>query len=176
MAAAQGEVMLPHQTLWATARTGRFGVAYVRSVVASAGVGFDETTADEDVLAVDGTFQFDVAPIRVQIKATKTQSFNGNDEIKVQVTDEAWAKWQTAILPEYAVLVVIGEPDEAAWLNQSRPGVTDVPAAAYWTPVSGPDVTQTSGSLTFSQKNRFTVDTVSEIYRSITGGGFGADA
>jgi hypothetical protein len=40
----------------------RFGVAYVRAVCSQAGVGFQETSPDEDVLAVDGNVEFEIAP------------------------------------------------------------------------------------------------------------------
>ncbi|WP_103348897.1 hypothetical protein [Amycolatopsis sp. CA-128772] len=57
-------------TLDANRAKSRFGVAYVRAVCSQAGVGFQETSPDEDVLAVDGCVEFEIAAARVQIKCT----------------------------------------------------------------------------------------------------------
>src|SRR3712207_247295 len=51
-------------------RRGRYGVAYLRSLCATAGVGLKENSPDEDVDAVDATLKFARASAEVQVKCT----------------------------------------------------------------------------------------------------------
>lgn len=53
-----------------SARKARYGVAYLRSVCAQAGVGLSETSADEDVLAIDCDVKFAEGVVGVQVKCT----------------------------------------------------------------------------------------------------------
>src|SRR5437764_2962434 len=64
-------------TLTANGAKARFGVAYLRAVCSHAGVGFQEVSVDEDVLAIDGMINFDLAEVRVQVKCTGGFRING---------------------------------------------------------------------------------------------------
>ncbi|WP_423445810.1 DUF4365 domain-containing protein [Kocuria sp. KSNUG] len=159
---------LPHQTLARTARTGRFGVAYVRAVMASAGVGFSETSSDEDVIGIDANIEYNLGPVRVQVKATTAPKFNQAGEARIQVTPQHWEQWSENLLPVYGVLVVLeNTPDDAQWMDSSVEDVTRIPAAAYWAKLNGPTVTQTSGGVVFPRSQRFTADTVREIFEEL---------
>lgn len=161
----------PHQTLVRTARTGRFGVAYVRAIMASAGVGFDETSADEDVVGIDGKIAFRPGDVRLQVKASVNPRTNAAGEPVIPVEPRHWALWAQNRLPTYGVLVILEDcVDDAYWMDTSAAGVTQVPAAAYWARLNGPTVTQTSGMIVFPQSQRFTVDTVREIFDELQGG------
>lgn len=163
--------LLPHQTLVRTDRTGRFGVAYVRAVMASAGVGFSEGSPDEDVIGIDGRIEYGPGDVRVQIKATTSPRFNQDGETRVSVEPRHWAAWKRNMLPVYGVLVVLEDcPDDSLWIDTSHDDVTHVPAAAYWARLNGPTVTQTSGGIVFPRSQRFTVDTVREIFKALEGG------
>jgi hypothetical protein len=52
-ASARPGLSVPCATLPDTGRRARYGVAYLRTICAQAGVGVKETSPDEDVLAVD---------------------------------------------------------------------------------------------------------------------------
>lgn len=161
----------PHQTLVRTDRTGRFGVAYVRAVMASAGVGFSETSPDEDSIGIDGRLQYSSADVRVQIKATTSPRFNRAGETRVNVKPKHWRAWGVNKMPVYGVLVVLEDcVDDSLWIDTSHDDVTSVPAAAYWARLNGPNVTQTSGGIVFPRSQRFTVDTVREIFEELEGG------
>jgi hypothetical protein len=58
-------------------RKARFGVAYVRTICAQAGVAFNETSLDEDVLAIDADVKFREATVGLQIKCTSGLSLSG---------------------------------------------------------------------------------------------------
>lgn len=165
------QAQLPHQTLVHTARAGRFGVAYVRAVTASAGVGFSENSADEDVIGVDGRIEYTTTDVRLQVKATAASQFNQAGEIRIPVKPWHWAIWAGNKNPVYGVLVVLEDcPDDSQWMDTSIDDVTHVPAAAYWARLNGPNVTQTSGGIVFPRSQRFTVDTVRMIFEDLEGG------
>jgi hypothetical protein len=62
-----GAASRPIATLTPNGAKARFGVAYLRAICSHAGVGFTETSADEDVLAIDGSIEFELGSVRVQV-------------------------------------------------------------------------------------------------------------
>lgn len=170
MSASAPEVLLPHQTMHRNGRIGRFGVAYLRAIAASAGVGFAETSPDEDVLAVDGGFAMKNGDVRVQVKTSTVPNFNQAGEARIRVEDWHWGAWAANRHPVYGVLIAVENCDDALWMDTSADDITRVPAAAYWTRVSGPDITQRTGPMVFSRSRRFTVDTIGEISATLDGG------
>lgn len=109
----------------------RFGVAYVRAVCSQAGIGFDETSADEDVLAIDGHINFEVAPVRVQVKCTGRFRIKGGRSATWPI-EEAWCRsWRQSKVPVYFVLVIVDPDDQDMWLHHHDEGTLHR-AAAFW--------------------------------------------
>lgn len=133
----------------------RFGVAYVRAVCSQAGVGFGETSPDEDLLAVDAEVKFREANAHVQIKCTSQYNLD-QTPLRWSVTPEWRRKWEACLLPVYFVLVVLDTPARADWLTHPLDG-TMYRAAAYWTRVNG---TISSPSVQLERTRRLTIDTM----------------
>jgi hypothetical protein len=70
----------------------RFGAAYLRAICSHAGVGFTETTIDEDVLAVDATVDFAISPARVQIKCSIRFKIKKGKTASWQAEESWWGK------------------------------------------------------------------------------------
>lgn len=138
-----------------SAAKSRFGAAYVRTVCSQAGVGFDETSVDEDFLAVDAKVEFPVAAARLQIKGTSQYRLD-HTPIRWPIKPEWWHKWATSMVPVYFVLVVLDTPTRADWLMHPIDG-TMCRAAAYWTRVNG---INSSPSVGFERTKRLTVETI----------------
>lgn len=87
-------------------RRGRYGVAFLRSLAAHAGVGFMENSPDEDVDAVDAALQFARASVRVQVKCTGT--FKVGPGRATLDLEPGWVeKWSESYEPVYVVLVKV---------------------------------------------------------------------
>ncbi|WP_410589248.1 DUF4365 domain-containing protein [Amycolatopsis sp. lyj-23] len=118
-------------TLDANRSKSRFGVAYVRAVCSQAGVGFQETSPDEDVLAVDGCVEFEIAAARVQVKCTGQFRLRGGSTATWPI-DEAWRQhWKRSGVPVYFVLVIVDPDDQTSWLHH-QDEATLHRAAAFW--------------------------------------------
>ncbi|GAA0534848.1 hypothetical protein GCM10010172_14920 [Paractinoplanes ferrugineus] len=104
-------------TLGANGSKARFGVAYLRSICSQAGVGFTETSIDEDVLAIDGKVEFGVADARVQVKCTGRFRINGGGTATWPADDSWWKKWHACKVPVYFVLLVLDPDEQEQWLN-----------------------------------------------------------
>jgi hypothetical protein len=123
------ELSDPLATLEPNRRKARYGVAYLRSVCAQAGVGMTETSPDEDVLAVDCSIEFFEAPVRVQVKCTSQFAITGRSAS--WSLDPAWTQvWAKAKVPVYFVLVIVGK-DYDSWLEHDVDGTVHR-AAAFW--------------------------------------------
>jgi Domain of unknown function (DUF4365) len=118
-------------TLSSTGSKARFGAAYVRAICSHAGVGFTETTIDEDVLAVDGTVDFAAASVRVQIKCTGQYRITSGKTASWHAEESWWGKWHQSRVPVYFVLVVVDPDDQLAWLEHKDEGTLHR-AAAFW--------------------------------------------
>src|SRR6266705_3566406 len=94
-------------TLSSNGSKARFGAAYVRAVCSQAGVGFQETSPDEDVIAVDGQVDFAVSPARVQIKCTGRFRISGGKTATWQAEESWLGNWHQSKIPVYFVLVVV---------------------------------------------------------------------
>lgn len=141
MAKAAGRAPLPEDAAdaelseaWATltldGRKARYGVAYVRSICAQAGVPFHENMPDEDVLAVDCDIKIGTVTVSAQVKCTSTREIRGRS-ISWPVKTEWVNKWQEAWLPVYFVLVVV-PPKSVDWIEHDLVKGTFHRTAAYW--------------------------------------------
>ncbi|MET7967564.1 DUF4365 domain-containing protein [Micromonospora sp. NPDC005305] len=134
----------------------RFGVAYLRAICSQAGVGFTETSIDEDVLAIDGKVEFAVADARVQVKCTGKFRINGGDTATWPADEQWWKKWHNSGVPVYFVLVVMDPDDQPDWLDHRVDG-TMHRTAAFWVRVD--KMSQASG-ITVPKSQRLTADTL----------------
>lgn len=140
-------------TLSQNGAKGRYGVSYVRSIVSQAGVGFTETSPDEDVLAVDANVEFALAPARLQIKCTAGFSIAGKSA--TWQSELYWREqWSQSRLPVYFVLVILDVDDRPQWIQHHETG-TDHRAAAFWTRVNQ---TETGDRIRIPKSQRLTAD------------------
>ncbi|MFC5662948.1 DUF4365 domain-containing protein [Kitasatospora misakiensis] len=140
-------------TLSQNGAKGRYGVSYVRSIVSQAGVGFTETSPDEDVLAVDATVDFALAPARLQIKCTGGFSIAGKSA--TWQSELYWREqWSQSLLPVYFVLVILDVDDRPQWIKHHETG-TDHRAAAFWVRVNQ---TEAGDKIRIPKSQRFTAD------------------
>lgn len=96
-------------------RRGRYGVAYLRSLAAHAGVGFSENSPDEDVDAIDVSLKFARASAEVQVKCTGKFRV-GPGRATLQLEPEWVRKWASSFHPIYVVLVKV--PSEVGdWIE-----------------------------------------------------------
>ncbi|MEU7725177.1 DUF4365 domain-containing protein [Streptomyces sp. NPDC040724] len=124
----------PMATLSPNGAKGRFGVSYVRSIVSQAGVGFTETSPDEDVLAVDGSVDFAIASARIQVKCSSRFSISGSSA--TWHSELHWReRWSACALPVYFVLVIMDFDDRAEWIRHDDRGTRQT-AAAFWVRVN----------------------------------------
>ncbi|MGY0006549.1 DUF4365 domain-containing protein [Micromonospora sp. I033] len=156
-------MVIPHQpdsmgisTLGVNGCKARFGVAYLRAVCSQAGVGFAETSIDEDVLAIDGRIEFAVADARVQVKCTGKFRINGGDTATWPAEKQWWSKWHKSALPVYFVLLVVDPDDQASWLDHRSDG-TMHRAAAFWVRV---DQMSEGPGITVPKSQRLTAETL----------------
>jgi hypothetical protein len=144
----------PYQTLHDTAQLARYGVSYLRSVCAQAGVGINETSPDEDVLAIDCDVKFREASVNVQVKCTSQFTIPGRT--KTWRLEPSWVeKWSDSLLPVYFVLVT-APGSIAGWIEHSNVGTLHK-TAAFWKRFD-PATDQTSITLPVAQ--RLTADTL----------------
>jgi hypothetical protein len=95
----------PIATLGVNGAKARFGAAYLRTIFSHAGVGFMETTIDEDVLAIDGKIEFAMGDARVQVKCTGQFRIDGGTTASWPAEETWWIKWHRSKVPEaYAKL------------------------------------------------------------------------
>ncbi|MFF0271818.1 DUF4365 domain-containing protein [Streptomyces sp. NPDC004330] len=121
-------------TLSANGAKGRFGVSYVRSIISQAGVGFTETSPDEDVLAVDGSVDFAIASARIQVKCSSRFTISGSSA--TWHSEVHWReRWASYALPVYFVLVIMDFDDRSEWIKHDQQG-THQAAAAFWVRVN----------------------------------------
>jgi hypothetical protein len=134
----------------------RFGIAYVRAVCSQAGVGFQETSPDEDVLAVDGIVDLEIAPARLQVKCTGKFRIKGGATATWQV-EESWRqRWIRSNVPVYFVLVIVDPDDQLSWLHHDDEATLHR-AAAFWARV---DTLPEGQNIIVPKAQRFTADTL----------------
>lgn len=87
-------------------RKGRYGVAYLRSLAAHAGIGFKENSPDEDVDAIDVSLSFGRASAEVQVKCSAQWKVGlGGATLDLE---PLWIrKWADSYHPVYVVLVKV---------------------------------------------------------------------
>lgn len=134
----------------------RFGVAYLRAICSHAGVGFTETSIDEDVLAIDGKVEFPAAPANIQVKCTGRFRIKGGKTASWPAEQGWWSKWKTSKLPVYFVLLMVDPDVQVKWLNHSDEG-TLLRAAAFWVRVDG---MSEASSIVVPKAQRLTADTL----------------
>lgn len=145
-------------TLGANGAKARFGVAYLRSICSQAGVGFTETSIDEDVLAIDGKIEFAVADARIQVKCTGKFKINGGQTATWPADSHWWSKWHGCKVPVYFVMLVLDPDDQPRWV-QHVPEGTLHRAAAFWVRV---DQMSESSGIVVPKNQRLTADTLHE--------------
>jgi len=143
-------------TLSSNGSKARFGVAYVRAVCSQAGVGFTETSPDEDVLAVDGQVDFAMSPARVQVKCTGRFRIPGGNTASWQAEESWWGHWHLSRIPVYFILVVVDPDEQLSWLNHQDDGTLHR-AAAFWVRV---DQLPDRSRIAVPKDQRLTVDTL----------------
>jgi hypothetical protein len=111
-------------------RTGRFGVMYLRALLAQAGIAHGEFSSGEDYLAVDVTLNFEHGAVRVQVKSGTTEP-NMDGSITVPVEDAWKDKWSKCKLPVYLVYVRLEDPEPGGWVEHADLH-TLVYARAHW--------------------------------------------
>jgi len=159
--------MLDHKTLDLSAAVGRYAVAYVRKVCAQAHIGFVETSAGEDVIAVDGLIQYPSADLRVQIKGSTGPSLQVQNGQLSFAVEEAWRKkWRRNGLPTYFIYVLM-EHDIAAWFAYN-PSDTLAGAYALWARVD--DLADDATHVFFDRADRFTAETVGAWFQDLNVG------
>jgi hypothetical protein len=144
-------------TLREAAQQARYGVAYLRSICAQAGYGLSETSADEDVLAIDCTLETRGIGIRVQVKCTTKAFSHRTRELSWHVQDHWRKRWSTSHIPVYFVVVKLTSAVPQRWISHESDS-TSHGAAAYWVAVDPgaiPNRVRVPGS------NRLTADTLS---------------
>jgi Domain of unknown function (DUF4365) len=145
-------------TLTPNGSKARFGIAYIRAVCSQAGVGFNETSVDEDVLAIDGEIVFETASVRVQVKCTGQFRIDGGDTATWQAETAWWNKWHKSKVPVYFVILVVDPDDQRRWLDHRSDG-TMHHAAAFWARV---DQMSEGPGITVPKKQRLTAHTLRE--------------
>lgn len=116
-------------TLSPNGQRARYGVSYVRNVCAQAGVGLNETSPDEDVLATDCEVVFAEGSVRVQVKCTSGFALAGKTK-SWKLKPEWLRKWDQSLVPVYFVIVVVPK-SEPSWLSHPANG-TMHQTAAFW--------------------------------------------
>jgi hypothetical protein len=143
-------------TLSANGSKARFGVAYLRAICSQAGVGFTETSIDEDVLAVDGEVNFELASARVQVKCTGGFKIQSGPTATWPTEESWWNKWRRSAVPVYFVLVVMDPDEQTTWLDHRTDGTLHR-AAGFWVRV---DRLPTTKSIAVPKEQRLTAETI----------------
>jgi hypothetical protein len=95
-----------HRRFTDNGRRARYGAAYVRALCAQAGAGFNETSVDEDVMAVDASVDFARMPVRVQIKCTSQFKVSGN-KLTLSLEPGWVTNWSDSDTPVFVVVVKV---------------------------------------------------------------------
>ncbi|WP_133833163.1 DUF4365 domain-containing protein [Arthrobacter sp. JUb115] len=152
-------------------RKGRYGVAYFQNVCAQFGVGFDPTSPDEDVLAIDGTVQFAELPVRIQIKCTKKR-FNSNHQLTWPIDNQWKRKWEQNFGPAYFVVVQVPNDTPERWIGYEGKESTLLHATAYWTRIETANI---GSSIAVNRSSRLTSKTLAlwnqDLVNSFSTGG-----
>ena len=133
-------------------------MAYLRAVSSEAGVGCQETSVDEDALAVDCDMVFAAANARVRVKCTGQFRLDGGGTPSWAWHDHWWRSWHGSKLPVYFVLVIVDPDLRPGWLDH-HPYGTLYRAAAFWARVDQLDQTT---SIQVSKSQRLTAATMQE--------------
>lgn len=143
-------------------RVGRLGVMYVRSILAQAGVGNEETTTGEDYYAVDLTVNLPSAKVSVQVKAgTKPPNRDGSFSVGTK-TD--WRKiWAETVMPVYLVYVHLEKRPPPDWVEHSAV-CTTIHARAHWMRVNS----LSAPTAKVPAANRLTVATFAEWEQDVS--------
>lgn len=145
---------VPWASLSSNQRKARYGVAYLKTICAQAGVGIAETPPDEDVLAVDCAINFPKAPARVQVKCSSRSNISGTSAS--WPLEDSWIRsWSESWLPVYFVLVLVPKNIDA-WMAHEPEG-TMHNTAAFWRRIQADEL---DSSISIPKANRLTVDTL----------------
>jgi hypothetical protein len=143
-------------------RKARYGVSYFRAICSQAGVGFSETSPDEDQLAVDGLVALRTGYVPVQIKCSSQFKIAGPSAN--WPAEKAWIeKWRAACLPVYFVLVILDHDEPDRWINHHNAGTAHC-SGAFWVRVDrhGP-----VGNIVVPKTQRLSADTMAVWERDL---------
>lgn len=129
---------------------GRWGVMYVRTLLAQAAVVHSEVSGGEDHLAVDMSLTFPIGTVTAQIKTGKKQP-NSDGSITVDVTDHWKRKWANTKQPVYLVYVQLDKQPASSWVSHAA-AETTLHAYALWQRVNE----VTGASVRLPAENRLT--------------------
>jgi hypothetical protein len=160
---------MSHQTLDLPAAVGRNAVAYVRKVCAQAHIGFNETSAGEDFLAIDGTIEYPEQSVRVQIKGTTTRSLTATGDLSMLIEDTWRRKWQRNKGATYMIWVLMSR-DIDTWFSYQECD-TLASSFALWARVD--QLPETATHINFDRTVRFTPATIGAWGRQLNEAGFG---
>jgi hypothetical protein len=150
-------------TLTLNGRKARYGVAYVRSICAQAGVNLLEMSPDEDVLAVDCDIKFAEGNVSAQVKCTSRLTIRGRSA-SWPVEPEWVSKWQGSLLPVYFVLVIV-PTDVAEWIKHDPAEGTFHRTAAYWRRILRDE--RIGSRITIPKSQRFQASTLGLWYSDL---------
>ncbi len=145
-------------TLKKTDAIGRYGVAYLRTLSAQAGLAFDETASGEDVDAIDCSLVYPGrARAEVQVKGT-TRAFTKGSTLGFGVHESWRRKWSDLKVPGYFVVVKLWEQDCNGWIRHDEQTTCHI-ATAYWTRI---DPTAIPKTIKVEQSRPLTLATLRE--------------
>lgn len=137
-------------------RKARYGIAYLKTICAQAGVTFVETPADEDVMAIDAEIRFPRLTSRVQVKCTSKYKLAGRS--LTMALEPTWVHaWEESECPVYFVVVVVPQ-SIPEWIEHAATS-TKHRAAAYWVRFDNAVHTK---SISVPKSQRFTIATLHE--------------
>lgn len=137
-------------------RRARYGAAYVRALCAHAGAAFNETSVDEDIMAIDGSVDFARMPVRVQIKCTSQFSVSGS-RLTLQLEPSWVSKWITSDTPVFVVVVKVPS-DIPGWLHYDAAFTRHNTVAFGRRFIAATDLT----SMMFTSSHRLTSESIYE--------------
>jgi hypothetical protein len=144
-------------------RKGRYGVAYLDTLVTAAGYDLNEPRPGADMLAYDASVIFPEGAVRVQIKTTHKYAMDGSNERLTYTATPHWVEsWATAMSPVYFLVVVVPhDVDGGPWLNYHSSGTDMLKTAAYWSRIDARDFSAENMSVAALRSQRLDLSTLS---------------
>lgn len=148
--------LLPESRFDDNTAKSRYGVAYLRSICGQAGVGFVETSSDEDKDAIDCQVSLGPSHVYVQVKCSDKFRIDGGATATWPAEQHWRERWRSKANPVYFILVLVDKVDRVKWLEHPDDG-TFHRSAAFWTMVNA---IADDENIVIDKANRFTVQTL----------------